>query len=69
MTRYLLGLLALLVMLSIGAFCAYVAFMPTVVASLILIGLAIMFGLGVHVGNQMEPAPQGHRQIFPPPVR
>lgn len=55
MTRCLLTLLALLVMTVIGAFFAYVALMPTVIASLILLSLALMFGLGVYVGNRTEP--------------
>jgi hypothetical protein len=54
-TRYLMALLAVLLLTAIGAFFAYVALMPTVIASLILLGLALMFGLGVYVGNPTEP--------------
>jgi hypothetical protein len=54
-TRYLMALLAVLLLAAIGAFFAYVALMPTVIASLILLGLALMFGLGVYVGNQTDP--------------
>ncbi len=54
-TRYLMALLAVLLLTAIGAFFAYVALMPTVITSLILLGLALMFGLGVHVGNRTEP--------------
>jgi hypothetical protein len=60
MTRYLVALLAALLMTAIGAFCAYVALMPAVIAALILLGLGLMFGLGVHVGNRLEPASQRH---------
>jgi hypothetical protein len=56
LTRYLVALLALLLITAIGAFFAYVALMPTVIATLILLGLALMFGLGVYVGNGTEPS-------------
>jgi hypothetical protein len=56
MTRYLVALLAVLLMLVIGAFFAYVALMPTVITTLILLGLALMFGLGVYVGVRTDPA-------------
>jgi hypothetical protein len=55
MTRSVMALLALLLLAAIGAFFAYVALMPTVIASLIMLGLALMFGLGVYVGNRTEP--------------
>ncbi len=55
MTRCIFTLLAVLLMTVIGAFCAYVALMPTVIASLILLGLALVFGLGIYVGNETEP--------------
>jgi hypothetical protein len=60
MTRYLLTLLALVLMAAIGAFFAYVALMPTVIAALIVLGLALMFGLGVYVGIGPRPASQRH---------
>ena len=55
MTRYLMTVLAVLMLAVIGAFFAYVALVPTVITSLILLGLALMFGLGVHVGTGWNP--------------
>jgi hypothetical protein len=54
MARYLITLLAAFLMMAIGAFFLYVALVPTVIASLILAGLAVMFGLGVYVGTPGE---------------
>ncbi len=55
MKRYLLTLLATLLMAAIAAFFFYVALVPLVLASLILLGLALMFALGVFVGTDSLP--------------
>lgn len=66
LTRYLMAVLATLLLIVLGAFFAYVAFLPAVITILILLGLALMFGLGVYVGLRSEPDhPQTARQIFP----
>jgi hypothetical protein len=53
--RYLLTILATLLMAAIAAFFFYVALVPLVLASLILLGLALMFALGVYVGTESLP--------------
>jgi hypothetical protein len=53
--RYVLTVLAILLMAAIGAFFFYVAVVPLVLASLILLGLAVMFALGVYVGAESLP--------------
>lgn len=53
--RYVLTLLAILLMAAIGAFFFYVALVPLALASLILVGLAVMFALGVYVGTESLP--------------
>jgi hypothetical protein len=55
MKRYLLTLLATLLMAAIAAFFFYVALVPLVLASLIVLGLAVMFALGVFVGTESFP--------------
>jgi|HubBroStandDraft_2_1064218.scaffolds.fasta_scaffold377073_2 hypothetical protein len=52
MKRYLLTVLATLLMAAIAAFFFYVALVPLVLASMILLGLAVMFALGVYVGTE-----------------
>jgi len=55
MKRYLLTVLATLLMAAIAAFFFYVALVPLVLASMILLGLALMFALGVYVGTESLP--------------
>jgi hypothetical protein len=55
MRRYLLTLLATLLMAAIAAFFFYVALVPLVLASVIALGLAVMFALGVFVGTESFP--------------
>ena len=49
--RFLLVLLALLLLGSIGAFFLYVPILPTIAVTVILIGLVTMFLLGVRVAQ------------------
>jgi len=55
MKRYLLTVLATMLMVAIAAFFFYVALVPLVLASMILLGLALMFALGVFVGTESLP--------------
>lgn len=48
--RYLLILLAVLLVASVGVFFLYVPILPTMAAVVVLIGLVAMFSLGFHVG-------------------
>ena len=49
--RYLLIMLALVMVGSIGAFFLFVAILPVVGIAAVLTGLAAMFGLGYYVGH------------------
>jgi hypothetical protein len=50
MERYVFSLLGLIFSGSIGALFLYVQLWPVISVALVLIGLAVMFVLGVHVG-------------------
>lgn len=49
--RYLLILLAVLLVASIGVFFLYVPILPTIGAVVVLIGVVAMFSLGYHIGQ------------------
>ena len=49
--RFLLVLLAILLLGSIGAFFLYVPILPTIAVTVILLGLVTMFLLGVRVAQ------------------
>jgi hypothetical protein len=49
--RYLLIMLAVILVGSIGAFFLFVAILPVVGIAAVLTGLATMFGLGFYVGH------------------
>jgi hypothetical protein len=49
--RYLLILLTLLVLGTVGAFFLLTPILPTLVVSVMLIGMTAMFWLGLHVGK------------------
>jgi len=49
--RYLLILLAVLLVASVGVFFLYVPILPTMAAVVVLIGMVAIFSLGVHVGQ------------------
>ena len=50
--RYLLILLALVLIGSIGAFFLMVAILPVIATAAVLTGLAVTFGLGFHAGRK-----------------
>ena len=52
--RYLLILLAVLVLGTVGAFFLFAPILPTLVVSVMLIGMIAMFWLGLHVGKAPE---------------
>ena len=52
--RFLLVLLALLLLGSIGAFFLYVPILPTIAVTVILLGLVTMFLLGVRVAQAYD---------------
>jgi hypothetical protein len=52
--RYLLIVLAVLLLGSIGAFFLFVAILPVIAIASVLIGLAAMFWLGFHTGRKPE---------------
>ena len=49
--RFLLILLAVILLGSIGAFFLFVAILPVVAIAAVIAGLAAMFGLGFYVGH------------------
>jgi hypothetical protein len=49
--RYLLILLAVVLLGSIGAFFLFVAILPVIAIAAVLTGLAVMFGLGFYAGQ------------------
>lgn len=49
--RYLLILLAVVLLGSIGAFFLLVAILPVIATAAVLAGLAVMFGLGFYAGR------------------
>jgi arginine exporter protein ArgO len=49
--RYLLILLALVILGTVGAFFLFAPILPTMVASVMLIGLIAMFWLGLHLAK------------------
>jgi len=49
--RYLLILLAVVLLGSIGAFFLFVAILPVIAIAAVLAGLAVMFGLGFYAGR------------------
>jgi len=51
--RYLLILLAVVVLASVGAFFLFAPILPTMVASVMLIGLIAMFWLGLHLAKPL----------------
>ncbi len=55
--RYLLILLAVLLVLSIGVFFFYVPILPVVASVVVLIGLVAMFSLGFHLGQNTRAVP------------
>jgi hypothetical protein len=50
--RYLLIMLAVVLLGSIGAFFLFVAILPVIAIASVLIGLAAMFWLGFHTGRK-----------------
>ena len=63
--RYLLILLAGLLLGSMGVFLIFVALLPAMGVAVVLLGLAAMFGLGVHVGQpRPEPSITSHQPQF-----
>ena len=63
--RYLLILLAVVLIGSIGAFFLLVAILPVITTALVLTGLAATFGLGFHAGRK----PEGILGGAPTPLR
>ena len=61
MERYLLILLAVLLAGSIGAFFLFVAILPVIGVSAVVLGLIAMFWLGFHVGR--NPALEAGRHL------
>ena len=55
--RYLLILLAVLLVLSIGVFFFYVPILPAMASVVVLIGLVAMFSLGFHLGQNTPAVP------------
>ena len=55
--RYLLILLAVLLVLSIGVFFFYVPILPAMASVVVLIGLVAMFSLGFHLGQNTAAVP------------
>lgn len=53
--RYLLIVLAVALLGSIGAFFLFVAILPVIAIASISLGLAAMFWLGFHAGRKPEP--------------
>ena len=49
--RYLLIMLAVVLLGSIGAFFLLVAILPVIATAAVLTGLGVMFGLGFHAGR------------------
>jgi len=49
--RYLLILLAVLLLVSVGAFFLYVPILPIMAVVVVLLGLIAMFSLGLYVGQ------------------
>ena len=52
MLRFLMACIGLLLLGSIGAFFLFVPLLSIVAVVCLLLGLMLMFGLGVHVGTQ-----------------
>ena len=50
--RYLLILLAVLLMASVGAFFFFVPILPAMASVVIVIALMAMFSLGLHLGSE-----------------
>jgi uncharacterized protein YqgC (DUF456 family) len=49
--RYLLILLAVLLVVMVGVFFLYVPILPAIASIVVLLGLIAMFSLGYHVGQ------------------
>ena len=64
--RYLLILLAVLLVVSIGVFFLYVPILPAMAAVIVLIGLVAMFSLGFHLGHNTAVLP-GQNDVPKPP--
>jgi len=56
MGRYLIFLIALLWLASSAAFFFYVPVLPVLASSLVLIGFALMFLLGLRAGQSRRPS-------------
>lgn len=59
MERYLFSSLGFLMSGSIGAFFLYVAMWPVIAVALVLMGLIVMFALGVHCGRNRSTGKAG----------
>ncbi len=58
MERFLFSLLGVLFTASIAAFFLFVPMWPVFAVTLVLIGLVVMFMLGLHIGRQSLSAPR-----------
>jgi hypothetical protein len=56
MGRYLIILVALLCLASCAAFFFYVPVLPVLASTLVLLGFAVMFLLGVQAGQPRRPS-------------
>lgn len=62
MERYLVAVLAALLIASMGGFFLYVAVVPMLAVLLVLIGLALMFLLGLYIGARTPPLDDAKEQ-------